>query len=291
LEKSKINISVLFVLFLGVVFWSSAQTHQECTEALKAFEEGKYQKAISILESQEITSFSCTDLLADSYHKNGDFENAIKWYTKAEKISNSSYLLYVKRARAYLTSNWPEKALADLKKAEKLFNKDEEIYFFMGLAYEAQGVMSKAEKSYKKSLEINPNFDLAAFNYAAKLAEKKKTTEALEILEKLNIENEEYAQTFNFNLGLLNFEAGEDNAAIIHLSKAINAPGEATYLAYLYRGLAKLNIADYDGACEDLKKATESPTEDLSKHYNKNCVGKSAEKVKKNMREHQYISF
>ncbi|MGY6561326.1 MAG: tetratricopeptide repeat protein [Luteibaculaceae bacterium] len=281
---------ILFVLTI-TYHTGNSQTHQECSEALSAFEQGRYTKSLQLLTESNPKDYACVMLLADTYHKLSKFDEAIKEYNRAEKISKSSYILYLKRGRAYLASNWPEKALTDFKKAERIFDKDEEVHFFLALAYEANNIDNKARKSYEKAVELNPDYALAKFNLSAIYAESKRKDDALKLLESILIEEPEYQQIFDFNLGLLYYDLGEDNAAIVALTRAAEAQGDATHVSLLYRGLSKINIGEYEEGCEDLKRAAESTQEDLTKYYKQNCVGKSGERVKNRIREHQYMSF
>ena len=57
----------------------------------------------------------------------------------------------------YLLSQKFEEALKVLKKAEKIEKMSSKLYFNMGMAYEALGLLDQARDSFRVALKVDPS--------------------------------------------------------------------------------------------------------------------------------------
>jgi tetratricopeptide (TPR) repeat protein len=122
------------------------------------------------------------------YYRNiGEFQRAIEDLTKAVEINPNNVLAYRYLGSTYFLNRDYVKALKNLKEAEKLERGNEltQLYSDIGQLYTSIGDFENAEKYYKESLRLQPNFiegyrnliwgNLrqgkfdAAYNYAEKL--------------------------------------------------------------------------------------------------------------------------
>jgi len=95
------------------------------------------------------------------YYRNiGEFQNAIEDLTKAIEINPNNVLAYRYLGSTYFLNRKYIKALVNLKEAEKLERGNEltQLYSDLGQLYTSIGEFEIAEKYYKESLRLQPNF-------------------------------------------------------------------------------------------------------------------------------------
>lgn len=74
---------------------------------------------------------------------------------------NSNYTDLLELSEFYILSQKYNEALKILKKAQKLNNRDPELYYNFGIAYEALNERDKAINSFRQALSLDPNLKLA----------------------------------------------------------------------------------------------------------------------------------
>jgi tetratricopeptide (TPR) repeat protein len=93
-----------------------------------------------------------------------EYDEAYLLYDQIIELDSSSYFAYYNRGYMMLISDSSYSgAIKEFEKSLKYYPYYFEAYYNIGLCYENQGDFEKAEEYYKKSLEINPQYDLAAF--------------------------------------------------------------------------------------------------------------------------------
>ena len=118
-----------------------------------------------------------------------------------------------------------------------------------------------AEKYFKKSLLWKRNSTISLINLIKSQLAQDKITEAREILVKLIKSSPDNAQTYAVEGQILVMENKFIDAIDI-LSLAIEKDTLLSY-AYYYRGIARANINDLDGAADDYLKARELDKENV----------------------------
>ena len=94
---------------------------------------------------------------ADTLYNNGDYINAIVFYSQVLKIDENIPKVYYARANCYsYIYNYP-KSIDDYFKCVKLKYRVEDSYLCLGLCYEILYDFDRALVYYEKVIEINPN--------------------------------------------------------------------------------------------------------------------------------------
>ena len=94
------------------------------------------------------------------YRNTGEFQKAIIDLTKAIDMNPNNVLAYRYLGSTYFFNRDYINAVVNLKKAEKLERGNEltQLYSDIGQVYVSIGEFQKAEKYYKESLKLQPNF-------------------------------------------------------------------------------------------------------------------------------------
>jgi tetratricopeptide (TPR) repeat protein len=128
--------------------------------------------------------------LAQVYEKENNIKKAKEIYSKILKISSKSYEAYYQmallekdREEAYLkkslainpnfkdgwidlarleiSKNSYDKAISYLNIAKYIDENDYRYYYYLGLVMKNKGLTTEADKNFEKSLNLNPNYELA----------------------------------------------------------------------------------------------------------------------------------
>lgn len=124
----------------------------------------QYEKSIECLKK----SIELNPRLCSSYFSIGSiyysylqqFENALRYYKKAYKLQPDDPKILVNIAHAYNKLGEPNRAIKYLNNKIKHFNHSE-MWLQLGLNYEKINDLENAEKCYRKSMNIDPNYKSA----------------------------------------------------------------------------------------------------------------------------------
>lgn len=86
------------------------------------------------------------------------------------KKTSASAQDYIELGQFYLLNQKYSEAIKQFKRALK-FKPDAELYFNLGLAYEAACQITEAKEMYNKAVELNPNHK-EAIEHLARLTNK-----------------------------------------------------------------------------------------------------------------------
>ncbi|TLX77108.1 tetratricopeptide repeat protein [Labilibacter sediminis] len=135
-------------------------------------------KSIEVYESL-VTQFPNSDeftyILAQLYYKNKDYDKAIETYNILEKSIGINEVISLEKEKIYLEIG--KKGLA-YKEVEKLIEEnpyEPRYYGFMGDVYMYNKELDKAEESYRKILELDPDNGLGYFSLANISLQRKDT--------------------------------------------------------------------------------------------------------------------
>lgn len=93
--------------------------------------------------------------------KTGDFDLAVDFLEDASRQEETGYDAFVYLGAAYAQQGRHNAAIGALRRASELRPGSAKTHYNLGQAYEAAGVPREAWFSYKKALEIDPNYGLA----------------------------------------------------------------------------------------------------------------------------------
>jgi len=135
--------------------------------------------------------------------------------------------------------------------------KDHVGYNNLGLALEWQNKLFEAEIQYKKSLEIDPSYQISLHNMAVVLTKQRKYSEALQQFEKIIVaEDEESLASAYSSYGYLKFLLGKPEEAIESFEKAIDKDSNLS-LPYFNKALVLYCLGKQELFAEMFKKAFE----------------------------------
>ena len=93
-----------------------------------------------------------------AYYVKGDYDNAIKDFTKSIKLKSDYFPPYHQRGRTYYITGETKRAIKDFTKTIKIHPKFVEAYYERGRAYFVKGDYKRAIKDFTKATELKPNY-------------------------------------------------------------------------------------------------------------------------------------
>jgi tetratricopeptide (TPR) repeat protein len=105
--------------------------------------------------------------LAEIYKSESDTTQALKCIHDGRSKFPDDFGLIIEETNIYLASNEKEKAMELLQLAITKDDKNPTLFFAVGANYDQMGDFDEAEKNYKKSLELDPEFFDSNYNLGA----------------------------------------------------------------------------------------------------------------------------
>lgn len=99
--------------------------------------------------------------LARAYEQQGENEQALDFYMRALSINKNLPEAYNNMGIIYFKTNQDEMAVKAFNSAIALSDTTAKYYFNLGAVYARRGVLSEAEKLWRKTLEIDPDYEKA----------------------------------------------------------------------------------------------------------------------------------
>lgn len=145
-------------------------------------------------------------------------------------------------ADMYQKSEAAKTALAEFNKGLEIYDKDERIYYNMGVIYYNINEIEKAKEVYQKALRLKPDYPEALNNLGVIFFNNKEYTTAQIYFKKATEINKNYADAFA-NLGACFHNSGDAKSAIPFYKKAIELnPANVSVMRNL--SMAYSNIGD-----------------------------------------------
>ena len=184
---------------------------------------------------------------------NSNYDEAIKYYTRAIEIDDTHAFSYNDRGSSYRMMEKYDRAINDYKKAIEL-NPNMDIFRSnLGSVYRINKDYEKALEIYDEILKKYPDNYIVLNNKGATLYEMRDYDKAIESLNECLKQKKDYAYAYN-NLGLCYYRKKDYTLAIEAFTKAI-ALNPQYGEAYESRGTAREMSRDSDGACSDWETA------------------------------------
>ena len=187
------------------------------------------------------------------YGEKGEYDLAIKDFTKAIELEPDYVPAYNNRGVVYRSKDEHDLAIEDCNTAIELKSDYAEPYNNRGISYSNKGKIDRAIVDYNIAIQLKPDFDKAYYNRGLAYHEKgeldlaiKDYSKAIELNPKLvhpyNNRGNAYRQKRHFD------KAIEDCDMAIELEPKLG-------LAYYIRGEVWLNLKEWDKARSDLTSA------------------------------------
>ena len=181
------------------------------------------------------------------------WEDAIQLYEQAIAASPGEPSLLVGLGFSALEAGRPKKALADLTKAARLLPQSPDAWFLLGRAQLAVGFAQEAAGSWRRLLEIRPDFMPVYPDFLRLLLRLGAAQEALQITHQAVERDPDRFEYRLYHANLL-FHMHESEAAIVHYLHALQfMPESADILANL--GVAYRQSGDLEKALLYARKA------------------------------------
>jgi tetratricopeptide (TPR) repeat protein len=173
---------------------------------------------------------------------------------------------YFEQGLTYANKGDYVEAIESYKKVIELKPDYADAYYNLGLTYYNQGDYAEAIVSYKKAIELNPNFVLAYFNLGSAYDDNGDYAKAIASYKKAIELKPDYVKAYN-NLGIIYGEQGDYVESIESLKKAIELKPDYAE-AYNSLGVSYDYNGDYAEAIASYKKAIEKKPDFAKPYYN-----------------------
>jgi tetratricopeptide (TPR) repeat protein len=211
-----------------------------------------------------------------AYGKKGEYELAIKDYTKVIELKRDYAEAYYNRGVAYVNKGEYELAIKDYTKAIELKPNNKEAYYNRGVCYGEKGEHELAIKDCTKAIELKPDYVEAYYNRGVSYGKKGEHKLAIKDYTKAIELKPNYAEAYN-NRGIAYGKKGEYDLVIKDCTKAIKLKPNNEE-AYYNRGIAYGKKGEHKLAIKDYTKAIELKPNDEEAYYNRGvCYGKKGE--------------
>ncbi len=206
-----------------------------------------FNDAILMSENQYAPAYYYRGKLNSSAQKN--HVAAEEDLAKAISIDSTYIEAYIERANERIfTQNFPG-AFADIHKALSLDNRNKNAYYTLGKIYVNTSEFEKAELNFSKTISLDSNY-AEVYNDRGFARYKLRNMEGA--YSDYNKATQLFPEFMNayYNKGMIFYETGEP-AKAIPLFDTTLALTNNFYFGLFYRGMAKKDLHDLKGACED----------------------------------------
>lgn len=290
--------SILFLIVLLLSIGNSIQAQisdKTITKAESLYENGDYREVIKMLKPAGILTPINTHaemLLADAYHKQEDFFDAVEHYNRAEEGGEESFELYFHRARALISITEFKKASKDMSKAIAMQPDNAQLYFFRAYAETEMNNLNHAILDYSKAIELDPDYQEAYFNRGAVQIDLEQYVGGVSDLEKaqsLDPENIDAA----LNLAIISYQQQKYEEALPLFESIIENTNDKQnkldanyYIAECYDAMG-----DVENACHYFYKAMKLGDKDSGEIYENYCENNQLRTLFKPRKKLEKVSF
>jgi tetratricopeptide (TPR) repeat protein len=191
--------------------------------------------------------------------KKGNYQEAIRHFTKAIDLNPMDANSYYSRGTAYSHEGQYDRALSDYTKALEINPRDAKAYYNRGITCYRKGQYNEAISDFSKALEINPMDTKAYYNRGITCWKKGQNVLAISDFKKaleINPNNPRYLVTYIEHEIAYYEDKGQYDRAISDYTEALEInPGDAK--TYINRGRVYYLKREYDKSWEDFEKALE----------------------------------
>ena len=204
--------------------------------------------------------------LGIDYGEKGEYDLAIKYFTKAIELKLDYAIAYNNRGAVYRSKGEHDLAIEDCNEAIRLKHDYAEPYSNRGAAYRNKGDYDRAIKDYDMAIRLKHDFVEAYYNRGLAYHEKREFDLAIKDYNKAIELKPELFHPY-YNRGNVYLQKGGFDLAIEDYSKAIELNPELGP-AYCNRGEAWLHLKEWDKAKVDLTAAKDKGIDIIAAFHN-----------------------
>ena len=204
--------------------------------------------------------------LGIDYGEKGEYDLAIKDFTKAIELKPDYAIAYNNRGAVYRSKGEHDLAIEDCNEAIRLKHDYAEPYSNRGAAYRNKGDYDRAIKNYDMAIRLKHDFVEAYYNRGLAYHEKREFDLAIKDYNKAIELKPELFHPY-YNRGNVYLQKGGFDLAIEDYSKAIELNPELGP-AYCNRGEAWLHLKEWDKAKVDLTAAKDKGIDIIAAFHN-----------------------
>jgi tetratricopeptide (TPR) repeat protein len=189
----------------------------------------------------------------DEFRKQGEYENAIRWYRRALDINPNNAAVHVNWGTSLLSLGKAEEAKTRFVRAIELNPGLPEAHCGLGMVLRQQNRSSEAADAYREALRRKPDFAAARLHLGGLLLDLGRFDQAQEhLFEAVRLDpGDPFAR---FNLGVAYARQEKLKEAVAHFTRAIER--EPNFVPALV-GLAMIRSTSKDGSLRDGRQAVE----------------------------------
>lgn len=232
-------IVFIFVLFIGLS--ASAQSYRDLTDkAIESIEKDSFALAEDLLvqamrlEPSNPHNAMLFSNLGLVQRRLGRYEDALQSYTYALNIAPKAVPILLDRAALYMEKGMTDRAYIDYCEALDVDKVNKEALLMRAYIYVIRRDYKTARMDYDRLLEIDPQSYSGRLGLATLDQKEGKLGEALELINKLLIENQEDATLYVARADVER-EMGHIELALVDLDNAVRL-SPSMVDAYLLRG-------------------------------------------------------
>jgi len=185
--------------------------------------------------------------------------------------TNEEVLSLMIESKVYFDRKKYSDAYIKINEAIELDKTNPELFFQRAEINFAIKKYEKAFEDYDKALKLKSDYSDAQNGKILSLNFMGRTKEALEMADKA-IDDNPADPTYHYSRGIIQSERGKYAKAIDDFDKALSLGDKNEFRNFLYRGVAKLNLQEFDAAHEDLNMAIEIDSKNASAYYSRGRV-------------------
>ena len=204
--------------------------------------------------------------LGIDYGEKGEYDLAIKYFTKAIKLKPDYALAYNNRGAVYRSKGEHDLAIEDCNEAIRLKHDYADPYSNRGAAYRNKGDYDRAIKDYDMAIRLKSGFVEAYYNRGLAYHEKGELDLAIKDYSRAITLNPKLFHPY-YNRGNVYLQKGDLDSAIKDYSKAIELNPELGP-AYCNRGETWLRLKEWDKAKVDLTAAKDKGIDIIAAFHN-----------------------
>jgi tetratricopeptide (TPR) repeat protein len=272
--------NILFILVL-----SSASYAQHTEKLQELYFEGSYEKVVNYLIDDELLGEEDYFIIANSFHKMGEFQTALYYYDLIREIKHDLKDYFLNKAICEISCGNVDSAERHLFIYENQVGKHAMVYYYFGVIdYEMLEYRTSAA-ALEEAVQLDPDYLEAWYLLGAVMLEQKKYDKAEEYFGKALALNRYNEHTQLYLAASLMHNHKYDKCLKILESLAQNSEelaAEATY----FMGETYFQMHLQDDACMKWKEAAEMGDEFAKKALKTVCEkGKSKKHKPKNLKK------